>query len=100
MSRPQSLALVGFPPNELSAFNALFRLAARSGPGYVMVANPDQAHIILANADDVDAVRKLRSTQPAARGAADWPVGELSGGMNVFQACRAIRRSRLVWLQG
>ncbi|MEO6974214.1 MAG: hypothetical protein ABI135_12445 [Rhodoferax sp.] len=64
---PQSLALVGFPPNELSAFSALFRLAARSGPGYVMVAHAREADVIVANADDADAVRQLWRTQPAAR---------------------------------
>ena len=82
MSMPQPLALVGFPPNELSAFNALFRLAARSGPGYVMVEHAQQAHVVVANADDVDAVRRLWSAQPSARvlliGQSDagtgWPV--------------------------
>lgn len=82
MSMPQPLALVGFPPNELSAFNALFRLAARSGPGYVMVEHAQQAHVVVANADDVDAVRRLWSAQPTARvlliGPSDagtgWPV--------------------------
>ena len=82
MSMPQPLALVGFPPNELSAFNALFRLAARSGPGYVMVEHVQQAHIVVVNADDIDAVRRLWSSQPTARvlliGQSDagtgWPV--------------------------
>ena len=67
MSMPQPLALVGFPPNELSAFSALFRLAARSGPGYVLVAHPREADVVVANADDADAVRQLWRTQPAAR---------------------------------
>ncbi|MDR3453728.1 MAG: hypothetical protein P4L96_13180 [Rhodoferax sp.] len=66
MSTPQSLALVGFPPNELSAFHALFRLAARTGQGYVIVADTHEAHVVLANADDVDAVRRLWSAQPSA----------------------------------
>ncbi|OOG53479.1 hypothetical protein B0E49_10645 [Polaromonas sp. C04] len=82
MSMPQPLALVGFPPNEVSAFNALFRLAARSGPGYVMVEHVQQAHIVVVNADDIDAVRRLWSSQPGARvlliGQSDagtgWPV--------------------------
>lgn len=67
MSMPQPLALVGFPPNEISAFSALFRLAARSGPGYVMVAHAREADVIIANADDADAVRQLWRTQPQAR---------------------------------
>ncbi|MEO7127741.1 MAG: hypothetical protein ABI040_02570, partial [Rhodoferax sp.] len=64
---PQPLALVGFPPNELAAFSALFRLAARSGPGYAMVAHAREADVVIANADDADAVRELRRTQPSAR---------------------------------
>ncbi len=67
MSMPQSLALIGFPPNELAAFSALFRLAARSGPGYIMVAHAGEADVVIANADDADAVRQLWRTQPAAR---------------------------------
>jgi CheY-like chemotaxis protein len=67
MSMPQPLALVGFPPNELSAFSALFRLAARSGPGYVLVAHAHEAEVVVANADDADAVRQLWRAEPAAR---------------------------------
>ena len=67
MSTSQTLALIGFPPNEMSAFKALFRLAARSGTSYVMVEQAHEAQIMLANADDADAVRSLHSSQPRAR---------------------------------
>ncbi|MGH8820747.1 MAG: hypothetical protein ACREWJ_05585, partial [Rhodoferax sp.] len=67
MSTSQTLALIGFPPNEMSAFKALFRLAARSGTSYVLVEQAHEAQIILANADDGDAVRSLRGSEPRAR---------------------------------
>jgi CheY-like chemotaxis protein len=67
MSTSQTLALIGFPPNEMSAFKALFRLAARTGTGYVLVEQAQEAEIVLANADDAETVRRLRDSQPRAR---------------------------------
>ncbi len=67
MSTSQTLALIGFPPNEMSAFKALFRLAARTGTGYVLVDQAQEAEIILANADDAETVRRLWGLQPQAR---------------------------------
>jgi hypothetical protein len=82
MSSPLSLALLGFPPNELAAFNALFRLAARSGPGIAMVEQAAQADVVLANADDAALLERLQRERPAAPvlliGSGDagtgWPV--------------------------
>lgn len=67
MSTSQTLALIGFPPNEMSAFKALFRLAARTGTGYILVDQAQEAEIVLANADDAETVRRLRDSQPRAR---------------------------------
>ena len=67
MSTSQTLALIGFPSNEMSAFKALFRLAARTGTGYVLVDQVQEAEIILADADDAETVRRLWGIQPRAR---------------------------------
>ncbi|WHZ09819.1 MAG: hypothetical protein OJF60_000258 [Burkholderiaceae bacterium] len=81
MNSPLSLALLGFPPNELAAFNALFRIAARHGPGVAMVEHGAEADVVLANADDAALLQRLRAERPAQVlliGSSDdgtgWPV--------------------------
>ena len=98
MSSPLYLALLGFPSNEIAAFNALFRLAARNGPGFAMVERPDRANVIIANADDTALVQKLHDQRLAARvlliGASDcrtgWPV--LARPIQLLQVLDTVQR--------
>lgn len=60
MSRSHSVALLGFSAFERSTLDAFFRLAARRSPSYVRVDEPEQAQIVLVDADNSDALSASR----------------------------------------
>ncbi|MBE2262521.1 MAG: hypothetical protein IAE92_07255 [Burkholderiaceae bacterium] len=83
MPRPCPIALTGLTPTEQVLLEgALFQSAGNQLPGAVLTRDLSKALLIIANADNADAVRALRTALPAARvllvGASDqgtgWPV--------------------------
>jgi CheY-like chemotaxis protein len=56
MSRPYRAALLGFTAFERSALASYFRLATRRTPSYELVATPDEADFVVADADDAPSV--------------------------------------------
>jgi CheY-like chemotaxis protein len=82
MNYPCRLALVGLPPDERKLLQGLFLEDLQRGHGYELVADLEQADLVIANADDVSAVRSLQSQKLQAEifliGESDagtgWPV--------------------------
>ncbi len=82
MYYPCRLALVGLPPDERKLLQGLFLEDLQRGHGYELVGDLEQADLIIANADDVSAVRSLQSQKLLAEifliGESDagtgWPV--------------------------
>jgi CheY-like chemotaxis protein len=82
MYHPCRLALVGLPPDERKLLQGLFLEDLQRGHGYELVGDLEQADLIIANADDVSAVRSLQTQKLLAEifliGESDagtgWPV--------------------------
>ena len=82
MYHPCRLALVGLPSEERKLLQGLFLEDLQRGNGYELVGDLEQADLIIANADDVSAVRSLQSQKLLAEifliGESDagtgWPV--------------------------
>ncbi|TAG27858.1 MAG: response regulator [Burkholderiales bacterium] len=79
MSQAHRIVLVGFSSFEKVTFESFFRLAARRPPGYVLVEDPEQAHLAVVNADDAAVLRQCIAKKPAAHvlliGAQDGGTG-------------------------
>ncbi|MFY9510071.1 MAG: hypothetical protein WAQ05_03760, partial [Rubrivivax sp.] len=75
MSLPYRVSLLGFTAFERSALASYFRLAANRNPAYEQVDTAGEAHFIVVDADDADAVRAVLS---AGRGADTVFVGALA----------------------
>lgn len=60
-------ALIGFSPFETMTLESFFRLAGRRPPGYAIVADPAQAHVLIVNADNEAVVRELIARVPSAQ---------------------------------
>jgi CheY-like chemotaxis protein len=82
MYHPCRLALVGLPSEERKLLQGLFLEDLQRGNGYELVGDLEKADLIIANADDVSAVRSLQSQKLLAEifliGESDagtgWPV--------------------------
>jgi CheY-like chemotaxis protein len=66
MSRPYRIALLGFSAFERGALASYFRLAARRTPSYELVATPDEADFVVADADDGAAVALVAALERLA----------------------------------
>jgi two-component system, cell cycle response regulator len=55
-------ALVGFSPFETMTLESFFRLAGRRPPGYSVVTDVEQAHVLIVNGDNAQAVQALWAT--------------------------------------
>jgi two-component system, cell cycle response regulator len=65
MTQPHRIVLVGFSAFEKVTFESFFRLAARRPPGYLLVADGEQAHLAVVNADDPATLRQCIADKPA-----------------------------------
>ena len=66
MSLPYRVTLQGFSAFERSALASYFRLAANRSPAYEQVDTASEAHFIVVDADDADAVRGVLAGGRAA----------------------------------
>jgi CheY-like chemotaxis protein len=64
MTTPQSIALVGFPPEEQLALSTLLKLAGNMGMVFTVVADPAAAQQVVANADDASTLDMLQRLPP------------------------------------
>lgn len=55
-----TVALVGFSEKESATFESFFRLAARRPPAYVVQAEVIDAHVLIVNADNAQALHLVR----------------------------------------
>lgn len=58
-----SVALVGFSEKESATFESFFRLAARRPPAYAVQAEVIDAHVLIVNADNAQALHLVRYAQ-------------------------------------
>jgi two-component system, cell cycle response regulator len=64
MSNPHKIALIGFSSFERATFESFFRLAARRPPGYILVADTNEANLAVVNADDAAILRATIDKKP------------------------------------
>lgn len=75
MSLPYRVSLLGFSAFERSALTSYFRLAANRSPAYEQVDTAGEAHFVVVDADDAEAVRAVLA---AGRGGDAVFVGALA----------------------
>lgn len=66
MSAPYRICLLGFSAFERGAMLSYFRMATNREPRYEGVESPAEAHFVVVDADDSDAVRQVVMAQRAA----------------------------------
>jgi CheY-like chemotaxis protein len=66
MTMPYRVTLQGFTRFERSALASYFRLATNRNPAYEQVDTPGEAHFVVVDADDADAVRAVLAAGRAA----------------------------------
>lgn len=72
-----TVALVGFPPADVTTLSSFFRMAARRPPAYVVQDEPRSADLLLVNADHP---RAIGAVQRAALPAKVMLIGHSDGG--------------------
>lgn len=83
-----TVALVGFPPAEVTTLSTFFRMAARRPPAYVVQDEPRTADLLLVNADHPRAIGAVRR---AALPAKVMLIGHADGGTGWPMQSRPVR---------
>jgi len=83
-----TVALVGFPPAEVTTLSSFFRMAARRPPAYVVQDEPRTADLLLVNADHPRAIGAVRR---AALPAKVMLIGQADGGTGWPLQARPVR---------
>lgn len=83
-----TVALVGFPPAEVTTLSSFFSMAARRPPAYVVQDEPRTADLLLVNADHP---RAIGAVQRAALPAKVMLIGQADGGSGWPRQPRPVR---------